>query len=261
MSDAPLVRREVQDHVAVVTIDRPQKLNALDRAVVAELKRQLRAAGEDPAVRAIVLTGAGAKAFVAGADIAEMAPLSPDEAAAYAREGQGVATAITGFPAASIAAVEGFALGGGCELALMCHLRVAAPSARFGQPEVALGLIPGFGGTQRLARLIGPGRALDMILTGRQVDAETALAWGLVDRIARERPALDEALALARTIAAQGPVAVRLCLDAVRRGLDRPLAQALQLEAELFGEVFATADMREGTRAFLEKRKPAFEGR
>jgi enoyl-CoA hydratase len=261
MSGESVVRRETADGVAVLTIDRPQKLNALNRDVVAALKREIRAAGDDPAVLAVVLTGAGGKAFVAGADIGEMAPLSPDEAAAYAREGQGVAAAIEAAGKPVIAAIEGFALGGGCELALMCHLRVAGPGARFGQPEVALGLIPGFGGTQRLARLVGPGHALDMILTGRQVDAETALAWGLVDRVARDGTALEEARALARSIAAQGPVAVRLCLDAVRRGLDRPLGEALQLEAELFGQAFATGDMREGTRAFLEKRKPAFTGR
>lgn len=255
------VRREQREHVAVITIDRPQKLNALNREVIGALAGAIRAAADDPATRVLVLTGAGGKAFVAGADIAEMADLDPAGAERYARDGQSVGDAIEAAGRPVIAAIDGYALGGGCELALMCHLRVASAASRFGQPEVGLGLIPGFGGTQRLASLVGPGRALDMILTGRQIDAETAFAWGLVDRLARDRSALDEALELARTIAEKGPAAVRLALDAVRRGLDGPLGEGLRLEAEAFSRTFATSDMREGTRAFLEKRRPSFTGR
>lgn len=260
VSDEPLVRRDTDGAVAVLTIDRPQKLNALNRAVLAALTQEIHRAAADAEVRAIVLTGAGGKAFVAGADIAEMAPLSESEALDYAREGQRVGTAIDAGGKPVIAAIDGWALGGGCELALMCHVRIASPASRFGQPEVGLGLIPGFGGTQRLARLVGEGRALEMILGGKPIDAETALAWGLVNRIASARTPLEEALDLARLIAAQGPVAVRYCLEAVRSGLSLSLGAGLELEAALFARTFGTADMREGTCAFVEKRKPRFDG-
>jgi len=260
MADDTLVLRESSDGVARLTVNRPDKLNALNADVLAALRARFAEVGADPEVRAIVLTGAGAKAFVAGADIAEMAALAPEAARAFARAGQAVADAIDATGKPVIAAVNGWALGGGCELAMMCHLRVAAPSARFGQPEVGLGLIPGFGGTQRLARLVGAGRALELILVGKPIDADTALAWGLVNRIALERDAVEEATRLAREIAAQGPVAVRLSLAAVRSGLSMPLGEALAHEAALFGVVFGTEDMREGTAAFLEKRKPVFRG-
>lgn len=256
-----LVRREVADRIAVLTIDRPDKLNALNRAVIAALARELRAAANDPVVLVIVLAGAGGKAFVAGADIAEMAGLDPLAAREYAREGQALGEAIDAAGKPVIAAVDGWALGGGCELALMCHLRVASANARFGQPEVKLGLIPGFGGTQRLARLVGEGRALQMILSAEPIDAATALQWGLVNRVAEGRTALEEARELARVLAAQGPVALRLSIEAVRRGLSEPLMAGLELEAGLFGDAFASEDMREGTAAFLAKRPPAFRGR
>lgn len=261
MPESPVVQSEVVNQVALITINRPDKLNALNREVLAALGRAIRSAGLDPAVRVLVLTGAGPKAFVAGADIGEMSPLGPWEAREFSRAGQALARDLeaTGKPA--IAAVRGFALGGGCELALMAHLRVASPDARFGQPEAGLGLIPGFGGTQRLARLIGEGRALEILLTGKPIDAEKALACGLVNRIARERDVVEEAFALAAEIAKQGPAAVSLCLAAVREGMQMPLDQALEHEAALFGVVFGTADMREGTQAFMEKRPPAFQGR
>ncbi|MCU0230904.1 MAG: enoyl-CoA hydratase-related protein [Acidobacteria bacterium] len=261
MVDDTLVLRQTSGGVARLTVNRPDKLNALDAEVLSALRARFEEAGLDPEVRAIVLTGAGAKAFVAGADIAEMAALAPEAARAFARAGQSVADAIDASGKPVVAAVNGWALGGGCELAMMCHLRVAAPTARFGQPEVGLGLIPGFGGTQRLARLVGEGRALELILLGKPIDAETALSWGLVNRIARERDAVDEATVLAGEIAAQGPAAVRLAIAAVRSGLSMPLGEALAHEAALFGVVFGTEDMREGTAAFVEKRKPTFRGR
>jgi enoyl-CoA hydratase len=261
MSEEKLVLREDADGIATLTINRPDKLNALNRAVLAALRAELESLAADANIRAIVLTGAGPKAFVAGADIGEMADLSPEQARAFAREGQALGRVMSETGKPVIAAVRGFALGGGCELAMLCHLRVAAPDAQFGQPEVQLGLIPGFGGTQRLARLVGEARALELVLTGSRIDADTALSWGLVNRIAREGDVVEEAQALAAKIASKGPVAVRLATEAVRGGLDLTLADGLELEAALFGLVFATEDMKEGTRAFLEKRKPSFQGR
>ncbi len=262
MSQQELVSYHVADRIARVTIERPDKLNALNRAVIAELKEQLARAGADDEVGVILLAGAGEKAFVAGADIAEMADLGAEDARHFALDGQALASVIDGLGKPVIAAIPGFALGGGCELAMMCHLRVAGPKARFGQPEVGLGLIPGFGGTQRLARLVGEGRALELILTGRMIDAKRAFEIGLVNSLAGEdETALEAAMGLAKKILAQGPVAVRLCLEAVRRGLSMPLAEGLAYEAGLFGLVFSTEDMREGTKAFTEKRKPEFKGR
>ncbi len=261
MSAESLVLTEVQDRIAVVTINRPDKLNALNRAVIGSLANILRNFGSDPAVGVVILTGAGEKAFVAGADIAEMAGLTPEAARAFAREGQEIGELMDSIGKPVIAAVNGFALGGGCELAMCCHMRVASPKARFGQPEVQLGLIPGFGGTQRLTRLVGEGRALEMVTSGRMVDAETALAWGLVNRIASERSVLDEAKALASEILQKSPIAVRFAIEAIRTGAQMPLEEALQFEAALFGLVFSTDDMREGTSAFVEKRPPKFTGR
>lgn len=256
-----LVLLSVDGMVATLTINRPDKLNALNSAVITELKRQLELLDADPAVRVVILTGSGGKAFVAGADIAEMSSLSPQDAQQFAREGQALGTVIDDLGKPVIAAIEGYALGGGCELALMCHLRVASPKAVFSQPEVGLGLIPGFGGTQRLSRLVGEGRAIEMITTCRRVDADTALAWGLVNRVARDQSALELARVLATEIAGQAPVAVGLSIDAIRTGSSMPLADALEYEAALFGLVCSSADMKEGTSAFSEKRKPRFEGR
>lgn len=261
MSDEALVLRSVEGPLARVTINRPDKLNALNRATIAALKTELRAVSGEPGVRAIILTGAGEKAFVAGADIAEMARMTPDEARAFSREGQALGRLIDELGQPVVAAIPGFALGGGCELALMCHLRVAGPKARFSQPEVGLGLIPGFGGTQRLARLIGEGRALEMVLGGKMIDAETALKWGLVNRIAEDGDVLGAAEALAKGISAQSPTALRYGMEAVRQGLRMPLEEALEFEASLFGLTFSTEDMKEGTSAFLDKRKAEFRGR
>ena len=252
------LRFDLQDGVAVITIDRQEALNALDQDVLAELALAFDVAETDAEVRALVVTGAG-RAFVAGADIAELQRLSDAFAGREAAlMGQEVMNSLAAMPFPTIAAVNGFALGGGLELALAADLRVAAPGARLGLPEVGLGLIPGFGGTQRLPRLIGKGRALDLIFTGRHVDAEEALRIGLVDRVADD--ALQAALDLARQAARNAPVALGLAKEAVVRGLDVTLSEGLEIEADLFGLVTTTADMREGTSAFLSKREPDFQG-
>ncbi len=247
--------------VAIVTIDRRPVLNALDRATIDQLRAAFLDVRHDRAIRAVVLTGAGEKAFVAGADIHELEPLSPTEAESYALAGQHVFDLIEHLGKPVVAAVNGFALGGGCELAMACTLRVAADSARFGQPEVKLGVIPGFAGTQRLPRLVGKGRALDLLLTGRMIDAQEALAIGLVNRVVPAAELAAAARSLASALAALPPVALRSIVEAVNRGLEMAFPEAEFLEATLFGLCFATADMREGTRAFLEKRAAIFTGR
>ncbi len=244
-----------------LTLNRPAKLNALTRALVGELGSAVADAGADVAVRAVVITGSGEKAFVAGADIAEFVGLGPREGEAMARAGQAVFDRIAGLPKPVIAAVNGFALGGGCELALACHIRLAAATARFGQPEVKLGLIPGYGGTQRLARLVGRGRALELLCTGAMIDAATAAAWGLVNRVVEPAALHEAAQALGEAVGAVAPLAVARCLQGVRVGLDLPLEQAQEVEAALFGLCFASEDVREGTAAFLEKRPARFSGR
>ena len=244
-----------------LTINRPDKLNALNRDVVVDLERAIAEARDDAAVKVIVLTGAGEKAFVAGADIAEFVELTPAAAQELAARGQRLLSAIAGMSKPVIAAVNGFALGGGCELALACHLRIAASHARFGQPEVKLGLIPGYGGTQRLPRLVGQGRALELLLTGAMIDAPTALAWGLVNRVVEPGALRAAAQGLAEQIMTVSPVAVGRCLQAVQDGADLPIERALGVEAMQFGLCFASEDMHEGTAAFLGKRQAAFTGR
>lgn len=258
---SPNVLYEVTDRVAWVTINRPDKLNALNRATVLSIASAARRAVTDPDVGVIVLTGAGEKAFVAGADIAEMAALGPHEAQSFAHElNDGLGT-LEGSPKPVLAAVNGFALGGGCELAMACHVRIAADAAKFGQPEVGLGLIPGAGGTQRLQRLVGRGRALDLILTGDMIDAAEALRIGLVERVVPAGELRGIVTEYARKLLSKGPLALTRALDAVLSGGEMALPEALRLEASLFGLCFATEDMREGTRAFVEKRKPRFPGR
>ena len=244
-----------------IILDRPTKLNALDSQVLLELEAAVGQALRQENVAVLVVTGAGEKAFVAGADIAAMAELSPTAGRELGKLGQRVFDLLDQSPKPVIAAINGFALGGGLELALACHLRVASENARFGQPEVKLGLIPGFGGTQRLPRLVGQARALELLLTGAMIDAPTALSWGLVNRVVPAEELQAAAGALADAILAVSPVAVRNCLVAVRAGGEGSLAEGLALEAALFGLSFATEDMREGVAAFLEKRKPAFRGR
>jgi enoyl-CoA hydratase len=246
--------------VALLTLNRPQTLNALSLAILEDLQRAVALVRDDRDVRVVVITGAGEKAFAAGADIRELSSLSPAAMQAYARRGQRLFDDLETLGKPVLAAINGFALGGGCELALACTLRVASEAARLGQPEVHLGLMPGFGGTQRLPRLVGRGRALDLLLTGRQVDAHEALRIGLVDRIAAPASLISGTLELARTLAAGPPVAVRAILEAVHRGVDGALESGQALEAALFGVVGSTADMREGTAAFLGKRTPTFKG-
>jgi enoyl-CoA hydratase len=246
---------DVSDGIARITINRPDKLNALNATVIAELAE---AAGEvetNDAIRGVVLTGAGPKAFVAGADISELAGQGPIDGKARAMAGQRMMRRFERCGKPVVAAVNGFALGGGCELAMACHLRLASENAKFGQPEVKLGLGPGYGGTVRLPRLVGKGRALELLLTGAMIDAQEA--WRVVpaDRL------LEESEQLLRAILEQAPLAVRLVLEAVDTGLDLTTDEALLLEANHFGLLSATADMREGTAAFLEKRKARFEGR
>ncbi len=245
--------------ICVLTINRPKALNALNADTLREIADALDAVLETEDAQALVITGAGDRAFVAGADIGEFGNLEDVFGGReMALNGQDVMSTVAAMPITVIAAVNGFALGGGMELALACDLRVASRTAKFGLPEVGLGLIPGFGGTQRLPRLIGEGRALDLILTGRHVEADEALMLGLVNRVGDD--ALAEAKALASVIIKNGPVALGLAKEAVRRGLDVTLAEGLEIEADLFGMVSTTKDMREGTSAFLEKRKPNFKG-
>jgi enoyl-CoA hydratase len=251
---------ELNDGIARVTINRPDKLNALNATVIAELGDAVTRIETDAAVRGVILTGAGQKAFVAGADISELAEQSPVEGKRRALVGQQVFRRLERCGKPVIAAVNGFALGGGCELAMACHIRLAAEHAKFGQPEVKLGIGPGYGGTVRLPRLVGKGRALELLLTGGVIDAAEAHRIGLVNRVVPADRLLAEAEALLRSMLENGPLALRACLEAVDAGLETTLDQALLLEANHFGLLSSTSDMREGTRAFLEKRKPAFKG-
>jgi enoyl-CoA hydratase len=247
--------------VATVTFNRPHVLNALNQQLLAELDAVMSVLDEDEAVGAILLTGAGEKAFVAGADINELAQQTPVGGREAGRRGQAIFTRIERATKPVIAVINGFCLGGGCELALACTFRFAADTAEIGQPEINLGVIPGYGGTQRLPRLVGKDRAMDLILTGRRIRAHEALAMGLVTRVVPAASLREEALAFARELASKAPVARRYCLQAINDGLEVPLEQGLAFEATLFGLVAATDDMKEGTRAFLEKRKAVFKGR
>jgi len=247
--------------VAVVTIDRPEKLNALNAEVIDELHRCFSELAADDGVRAVVITGQGDKAFVAGADIAELAALSGPQLERTAEKGQSLMWRIEHLGKPVIAAVNGYALGGGCELALACTFRYAAHGARFGLPEVTLGLIPGYGGTQRLPRLVGRGRALEMILTGGMITAEDALTYGLAEKVLPQDELLPKAVEKAAAIAARSAVTVRLALKAVNEGLGCDLDDGCRLEAALFGVAGATEDAAEGCRAFIEKRDPVFRDR
>jgi enoyl-CoA hydratase len=251
---------ELTDGIARITVNRPDKLNALNAIVIAELGDAVTRIETDSAVRGVILTGAGPKAFVAGADIAELTDQGATGGRSRAVAGQQVFRRLERCGKPVIAAVNGFALGGGCELAMACHLRVASEQAQFGQPEVKLGIAPGYGGTVRLPRLVGKGRALELLLTGDIIDAQEALRIGLVNRVVPADRLLPEAEAVLRSILANGPLAIRACLEAVDNGLEMTVDQALLFEANYFGLLSATEDMREGTRAFVEKRKPSFKG-
>lgn len=256
----PLILFEVRDRVAVVTINRPDKLNALNDAVMTELAAAAERIATEDAIGGAIITGAGQKAFIAGADIGVLAEQGPFDGKRRALRGQAVLRRLETCGKPVIAAVNGYALGGGCELAMACTLRVASETAKFGQPEVKLGIAPGYGGTQRLPRLVGKGRALDLVLTGRTIDAREALAIGLVNRVVPLERVVAEAEELLRGILSMAPLAVRLVLEAVDRGFDLTLDDGLLLEANHFGLLAASQDMREGLRAFLDKREPRFTG-
>jgi enoyl-CoA hydratase len=252
------VLTENRDGVLWLTVNRPDKLNSLNRQTLTEIADVIDAAGSDDAVLAVVITGSGEKAFVAGADIVELNTLGPIEAKEFSLRGQAIFNQIEKLTKPVIAAVNGFALGGGCELAMACHVRVASSNAVFGQPEVKLGLIPGYAGTQRLPRLVGRGRALEILVTGRNVSAEEAEDIGLVNSVCDAVELTETVEALLRKILSNGPLAVGHCIEAVNHGLDLPFDDGCLLEATLFGVGAASDEMKEGTSAFLEKRKADF---
>jgi enoyl-CoA hydratase len=252
---------ERDDAIALVTINRPKVLNALNTQTLDELRRVLADLRQDDSVRVVILTGAGEKAFVAGADINELAVQTPTSAREHALSGQQLFDVIENMGKPVIAAINGYALGGGCELAMACTLRIAADTAKLGQPEIALGLIPGYAGTQRLPRLVGKGKAMEMILTGAPITAAEAMRIGLVNRVVPAADVIAESRALAAQLARSAPVAMQYIISAVNRGTEMSFADACRYEATLFGLVASTGDMREGTAAFLEKRQAAFKGK
>ncbi len=255
-----MITSERRGEIAIVSLNRPEKLNAISRAMLGRLTEIFRDAADDKTLRAIILTGAGEIAFSAGTDLSELIEVPAEEARNVADGGQQLCNLVESCPVPVIAAINGIAAGAGCELALASHIRIASPNASFSLPEIKLGIIPGYGGTQRLAREVGNGRALDIILTARTVTSEEALRIGLINRIASPQGLMQEALRFANEIAQLAPLAIRACLQAVNRGTELPLSEGLALEAELFASLFATSDMREGTRAFLEKRPAVFKG-
>ena len=252
---------EKRDGIAFITFNRPKVLNALNRKTVEELRDALLDARDDASVRVLILTGAGEKSFVAGADISELAQRTPVDGKDFALFGQGVVHLLETMGKPSICAINGFALGGGCEVAMCCSIRLASKNARIGQPEVKLGIIPGYGGTQRLSRLCGKGAAHELCLSGEMISAEEAQRIGLVNHVYEPAELLPAAEALAKKIIANAPLAVKYTMEAIERGLEMPQEEGLFLEASLFGLACATDDMREGTKAFLEKRPANFKGK
>lgn len=251
---------ERHDNVAIVQINRPKSLNALNSSTLEELGQAFDEIAIDPALRVVILTGSGEKAFVAGADIGQMRSLTPLEARRFSQLGQSLMNKIENLPQPVIAAVNGFALGGGTEIAMACDIRLAAENAKFGQPEVNLGLLAGFGGTQRLAKLVGSGRASEILFTGDLLDAQEAYRLGLVNHVYPADRLMSEAMSLAKRIASRAPIAVQLTKSAVQKGRNIDIISGQAYEAEVFGQLFSTEDQKEGCSAFLEKRKPDFRG-
>src|SRR5271163_3098267 len=252
---------EVKGSIAYITMNRPKVMNALNRKTVEELNTAFHAAKEDVTVKGIILTGAGEKAFIAGADIAELSTIDGEKAGEFSKKGQETLSFVETLGKPVIAAVNGFALGGGCETAMACTIRIAAENAKFGQPEVKLGILPGYGGTHRLPRLVGKGRALQLILSGSIIDAHEAYRIGLVNEVVPAAELIARAEAILKKIGANAPIAIKLSLEAVNKGLETSQAEGLLLEASYFGLCAATEDKKEGTSAFLEKRPPQFHGR
>jgi len=261
MGDLQYIQISWDGDLAILTIDRQEKMNALNGEVIGEIGEAFDSLRYDDDIRGVILTGGGEKAFVAGADIGELAKMDALSGVQVSRKGQGVFRSLEQFPKPILAAVGGYALGGGCELALACHLRLASENARFGLPEVGLGIIPGYGGTVRLARLIGLGRAVELTLTGEMIDAQRAHAVGLVSGVVPRESLLEEAKTLLRKVTRNGPQAIRMAMESVYRAQDATLVEALANEASLFGLLASTEDMKEGMTAFLEKRKPDFKGK
>lgn len=251
----------INARIAIVTINRPDKLNALNAQCKAELKEVFTSLKTNQEIQAVILSGAGEKAFVAGTDITELLSLDAITGKEFAEGGQAIFDLIQHLGKPVIAAVNGYALGGGCELALACHIRVASENAKFGQPEVNLGVIPGYGGTQRLTRLVGTGKAAEMILTGNPIDAQEALRIGLVNKVVPLAELLPTCETLAKTILTKGELAIRMSLKAINASMETPLSEGLNVEAGLFGEACSTDDAKEGIKAFMEKRKPEFKGK
>lgn len=250
----------LENGIFTVTVNRPDKLNALNKQVMSDLDSVMDEVDSNEAIRAVILTGSGAKSFVAGADISEFQGLSNSEGMELARRGHDIFFKIENSRKPVVAAVNGFALGGGCELAMACHFRIASENAKFGQPEVNLGLIPGYGGTQRLVQLIGKGRALELLMTGAMIDAQTALGYGLVNHVVPQEELLAKTKTILDMITSKAPIAISRCITAANAVFDNNI-NGYTVEINAFGECFETEDMKEGTSAFLEKRKPNFTGR
>lgn len=251
----------VENGIATIAINRPKALNALNLATLTELKDVVEKIAVDKAIQVVIITGAGEKSFVAGADIVEMSTKNAVEGRVWGQVGQNIFTEIENLPQPVIAAVNGFALGGGCELACACDIRYASENAKFGQPEVGLGITPGFGGTQRLTRVVGRGHAKELIYTANIIDAQEALRIGLVNKVVPQAELMDAVMKVAKTITKKAPVAVQLAKAAINRGINCDVVTGISYEAEVFGLCFATADQKEGMKAFIEKRKPTFEGK
>jgi enoyl-CoA hydratase len=255
------IHYDKKNAIAYITVDRPKVLNALNMATMGELREAFTAAKNDAEVRVVIFTGAGEKAFIAGADISELNKQNPVEAKEYTHRGQAVLDLIENLGKPVIACINGFALGGGCEIAMACTMRLASENAKLGQPEVKLGLIPGYGGTQRLPRLVGKGLAMQLVLAGEQITAQEAHRMGLVNEVVPQAELIPRAEAIAQKIAANAPLAVQYAMEAVNKGMEMTLAEGLYLEAALFGLICATEDKNEGTKAFLEKRPAQFKGK